>query len=177
MAVSKTLRFEVFKRDLFTCQYCGKTPPAVVLELDHIHPRSKGGKDTEENLNTACFDCNRGKAAGLITTVIPSTSDKAVRIAEAEEQLKQFQKVLRAKRKRENKDIDAIQFAFQHAFGGYVFSDRFRENIRNQFLPKLACADLISFMDIACDRMPDRDRAIKYFCGICWRTIKESHGA
>lgn len=41
--ISKALRFEVFKRDSFTCQYCGRSAPEVVLEVDHIVPVSKGG--------------------------------------------------------------------------------------------------------------------------------------
>jgi 5-methylcytosine-specific restriction endonuclease McrA len=57
--VSKKTRFDVFKRDFFTCQYCGLTPPAAVLEIDHIHPVSKGGKNGIDNLITSCFDCNR----------------------------------------------------------------------------------------------------------------------
>ena len=40
--LSKKIRFEVFKRDQFTCQYCGKQAPNVVLEVDHITPRKVG---------------------------------------------------------------------------------------------------------------------------------------
>lgn len=60
-AISKKKRFEIFKRDKFTCQYCGSKSPDVVLEVDHINPVSKGGKDVILNLITSCFDCNRGK--------------------------------------------------------------------------------------------------------------------
>lgn len=59
--IPKKIRFEVFKRDAFTCQYCGKKAPDVVLEVDHIKPVSKGGKNELLNLVTACFECNRGK--------------------------------------------------------------------------------------------------------------------
>ena len=52
MTVSKKLRFEIFKRDNFTCRYCGKKTPEVVLEIDHIIPKSKKGKDDESNLIT-----------------------------------------------------------------------------------------------------------------------------
>src|SRR5690606_2161299 len=52
-----------FKRDKFTCQYCGKKAPDVILEVDHIQPRAKGGKNDLLNLTTACIDCNRGKGA------------------------------------------------------------------------------------------------------------------
>jgi 5-methylcytosine-specific restriction endonuclease McrA len=62
-SVGKRLRFEVFKRDFFTCQYCGRQPPDVILEADHIEPKARGGADAADNLVTACADCNRGKAA------------------------------------------------------------------------------------------------------------------
>lgn len=61
VAISKKLRFEVFKRDKFTCQYCGKQAPNVILEADHINPVSKGGTNELLNLTTSCYDCNRGK--------------------------------------------------------------------------------------------------------------------
>jgi len=61
--LSKRIRFEVFKRDGFTCQYCGKKAPEVVLHVDHITPVSKGGKNDLLNLVTSCSDCNLGKGA------------------------------------------------------------------------------------------------------------------
>ena len=60
-AIPKSVRFEVFKRDKFTCQYCGESAPNVILEVDHIVPVSKGGTDDVMNLITSCRDCNRGK--------------------------------------------------------------------------------------------------------------------
>lgn len=59
--ITKKLRFEIFKRDSFTCQYCGQMAPDVVLEVDHIIPVSQGGENEILNLVTSCFDCNRGK--------------------------------------------------------------------------------------------------------------------
>ena len=44
------LRFKVLMRDKFTCQYCGRKAPEVVLEVDHVFPQSKGGKDEMDNL-------------------------------------------------------------------------------------------------------------------------------
>jgi len=54
-------RFDILMRDNFTCQYCGKGAPEVILEVDHIVPASKGGTARDDNLVTACFACNRGK--------------------------------------------------------------------------------------------------------------------
>lgn len=59
--LGNTVRFEIFKRDNFTCQYCGATPPDTILEVDHVIPVSKGGSDEVSNLVTSCFECNRGK--------------------------------------------------------------------------------------------------------------------
>lgn len=65
--ISKKLRFEVFKRDNFTCQYCGRKAPDVVLEVDHLKPVKNGGKNDLLNLVTSCFECNRGKGAREIS--------------------------------------------------------------------------------------------------------------
>lgn len=60
-SLSKKIRFEVFKRDKFTCVYCGRKAPDVILEVDHIEPVAKGGDNSITNLVTSCIDCNRGK--------------------------------------------------------------------------------------------------------------------
>ncbi|KAA3527070.1 HNH endonuclease [Agrobacterium vitis] len=60
--IGKRLRFEVFKRDSFTCQYCGAGAPDVLLEVDHLRPVSKDGDNDVLNLITSCQDCNRGKS-------------------------------------------------------------------------------------------------------------------
>ena len=72
MSISKHLRFEILNRDAFTCRYCGRKAPEVVLEVDHVHPRSLGGKDIKENLVTACYGCNRGKTASVIVNAEPT---------------------------------------------------------------------------------------------------------
>ena len=61
-AVSKRTRFEVFKRDKFTCQYCGRAAPSIVLQIDHIHPVAKDGDNDILNLVTSCQECNAGKS-------------------------------------------------------------------------------------------------------------------
>lgn len=68
------VRFNVLRRDHFTCRYCGRSSPEVVLHVDHIKPRSKGGEDVEPNLITACFDCNSGKRAKEVTNITPAHS-------------------------------------------------------------------------------------------------------
>lgn len=88
--IPKYIRFEVFKRDKFTCQYCGRKAPEVNLELDHIIPVSKGGKDDMINLVTSCFDCNRGKSARELsdTTIIDNERKQIEDLQDRNEQLK-----------------------------------------------------------------------------------------
>jgi len=51
-------RRNLFARDQNRCQYCGKKFPTSELSLDHIIPRSIGGKSTWENVVCSCTDCN-----------------------------------------------------------------------------------------------------------------------
>ena len=57
-------RKNIFKRDKNICQYCAKTN--VVLTIDHVIPKHKGGNDTWENLVSACKKCNLLKADNLL---------------------------------------------------------------------------------------------------------------
>ena len=52
----------IFSRDLNACQYCGVVSPGNKLTLDHVLPRSRGGRDTWENLVSCCHSCNHRKA-------------------------------------------------------------------------------------------------------------------
>jgi 5-methylcytosine-specific restriction endonuclease McrA len=54
-------RINLMARDSFQCQYCSKKPRRTELNLDHVVPRSLGGRSTWENVVTSCVDCNRRK--------------------------------------------------------------------------------------------------------------------
>ena len=56
-------RFNVFKRDGFRCQKCGKGAPDTLLHLDHIIPVANGGTNDITNLITVCDACNQNKGA------------------------------------------------------------------------------------------------------------------
>jgi hypothetical protein len=89
MPVSKKVRFEIFKRDSFKCQYCGRSAPDVILQADHIHPVSKGGCDDLLNLITSCLDCNLGKLDRLLSddAVIRKRKSQLDELQERREQL------------------------------------------------------------------------------------------
>jgi 5-methylcytosine-specific restriction endonuclease McrA len=85
-AISRKLRFEVFKRDSFTCQYCGRKAPDILLQLDHIEPVAKGGL---LNLITSCKDCNLGKSDRQLsdTTIIDKRRQQLEELQERKEQI------------------------------------------------------------------------------------------
>jgi 5-methylcytosine-specific restriction endonuclease McrA len=56
-------RHNIYMRDGNTCQYCGRTLPRTDLNLDHVVPRSQGGRTTWENVVCCCIDCNLAKGA------------------------------------------------------------------------------------------------------------------
>ncbi len=55
-------RRNLFKRDGYTCQYCGQQPGSEELTIDHVLPRSRGGVSSWENCVLACVECNKRKA-------------------------------------------------------------------------------------------------------------------
>lgn len=55
-------RKNLFERDDYTCQYCGRRLAASQLSIDHVIPKSKGGKTHWTNVVAACHKCNTKKA-------------------------------------------------------------------------------------------------------------------
>ncbi len=60
--IPKELRHGVFKRDNYRCVECGATNKEKTLHIDHIIPKSKGGLDKLNNLQTLCVECNVAKS-------------------------------------------------------------------------------------------------------------------
>jgi hypothetical protein len=179
MSISKRTRFEIFKRDVFTCQYCGQTPPAVVLEIDHIVAKADGGSNEPHNLIAACFDCNRGK--GAVPLVERATSQdlkvKRALMRERIEQAEAYELMLMERRAVEEAAIDEVVTIYEDNFEGWTLLDRTRPSIRN-FLRRLSKPEVLEAMEIACSRIGHQEKVdsssaiFHYFCGICWRKIK-----
>lgn len=110
MPLSKKLRFDVFKRDDFTCQYCGRRTPEVVLHVDHIVPKAEGGRDEIENLVAACADCNLGKGARKLATrsELEDLRRRAEILREREEQIRAYNEARDAVRALEDSAINEL---------------------------------------------------------------------
>jgi hypothetical protein len=62
-SISPKVRYNVFKRDSFRCQICGRLQAdGVTLHIDHRTSIAHGGEDEVDNLQTLCSDCNLGKS-------------------------------------------------------------------------------------------------------------------
>ena len=111
MSLSVRTRFEIFKRDNFTCRYCNVQSPDVVLEVDHVVPVSGGGDDDPINLVTACWACNRGKAAVPLSDVLlgEDPHDRAIALLETERQLREYNAALATVNERIDLDYDTLQ--------------------------------------------------------------------
>jgi len=64
--IPASVRVSVLNRDKYKCVFCGKSAKQVELEVDHIIPFAKGGSNDLSNLQTLCFDCNRGKGVRIL---------------------------------------------------------------------------------------------------------------
>lgn len=119
-ALSKKTRFEIFKRDGFTCQYCGKQPPDVVLVVDHINPVANGGDNDQMNLVTSCETCNQGKGAVLLTKSI-NRPDADVEWLEMQQEIIELRRYQIAKAERDRifaEIIEGLQNTWIDCIGG-----------------------------------------------------------
>lgn len=176
--ISRTLRFEVFKRDSFTCQYCGRQTPQVILEIDHIIPKSKGGTDDINNLITSCFDCNRGK--GDIPLAVLRISDtrkeEIQRLREKQEQIEEYEKFLAEQKAREEQILQDINDHWASLCGNkFVLNENGFSSVR-RFLDKLTPMEVKDAMSIAAYSVEDIGDRFKYFCGVCHNKIAEKSG-
>ncbi len=170
-AVSKSLRFEVFKRDDFTCQYCGAHPPDVILHVDHINPVKLGGKNEEENLITSCSACNLGKSATPLTAVPKSLADRAAEVAEREAQVAGYAAIMEAQRQRVEDDAWRVADELQPGARKGYSRDRF--NGITYFVTHMRLHETLHPVTIAKSKFPwSETKAFKYFCGICWNRLR-----
>ena len=174
--ISTRTRFEVFKRDLFACQYCGATPPKAVLHIDHITPASKGGSNDRDNLVTACDRCNLGKSAVPLSSVPQSLQDKAAEVAEREKQISGYNKIFQLRADRIEAEIWQVAAALERVERLEKYDRRRLQSIKI-FLTKMPFHLVLDAAEIAANKWNYMGgTGFRYFCGICWSRIKEAEG-
>lgn len=172
-AISTRTRFEIFKRDGFACQYCGATPPNVLLHVDHITPVSKGGKNHADNLITACQGCNLGKSDIPLSVVPKSLKEKAEEVAEREKQIQGYNAILQDKRDRIEEEAWSVAACLQGVEFLESYSKSRLASIR-VFLERLPFVKVLEAAEKTEGKFHSiTDGAFRYFCGICWAKIKD----
>lgn len=150
--ISKKLRFEVFKRDTFTCQYCGAKAPDVLLHVDHIHPVAAGGKSDILNLITACVGCNLGKGARRLDDR-SMVERQRMQLEELQERREQLEMMLQWRDESERQKIDVVgEIADRiEERGGFGPNENGRNDIR-RWLRRFTVPEILAALDESFDQ-------------------------
>jgi len=139
-STGKRLRFEVFKRDLFTCRYCGAQPPEVVLVVDHVLSVAEGGATSLDNLVTACEPCNQGKSHKGLGDASPRI-DADLQYLEVQQELaelRRYQRVLAERDEAITEMVDSLQNHWCAVSGlDWCPSDLFVRQLLMRFPPEI----------------------------------------
>lgn len=173
--IPKGLRFEVFKRDSFKCQYCGRSAPDVILEIDHIVPVSQGGKNELLNLITSCRDCNRGKSNKLLSDT--STIDRQKKqlddlnaIREQTEMLVQWKQELLQMTEVQIDVIDSLIASIT----GHILTETGRRDVR-KLITRFGFSEVYEATEISFTKYP-LTYALSKVGGICYNRARQKAG-
>lgn len=152
--ISTTTRFEVFKRDSFTCQYCGRKAPEVVLELEHIEPHSKGGSDDILNLITSCWACNNGKGDRRLDddTIIQKQRSQLEELQERRAQLEMMLQWREGNRNLDQEQHEAFKAAYEARTPGWSLNETGMRGVRT-LIKRFGLARVLEALDTAADNV------------------------
>ena len=189
MTITNKQRFEVFKKYNFTCQYCGRRTPEVILEIDHIIPKSRCGTDDIDNLTASCFECNRGKSGTMLDHVLreKDVHSETLLLAEREMQLAEYNYVREKIREREDEEITILREHFSNQFEYPFYSERDFDRITSivrDALKVISYVDIMDLIDYSVERTSEDTRgewhntaASKYLMGVLRNKIEEKKSA
>lgn len=175
MTVSRALRYQILRRDGFTCRYCGGRAPDVALRVDHVIPVALGGSDQPTNLTTACQDCNSGKSA---------TPPDAAQVEQVDQRALKWAETMAAIAAEEAQER-AGQDWFINIWDGYKYGNaqsiplptNWRASVELWLRNGLTKGDIEHAINTAMgnDKV-SVDGVFRYMAGICWRTLERREG-
>jgi hypothetical protein len=160
VGIPKKVRFEVFKRDSFTCQYCGGKSPDVVLVVDHVHPVARGGDNDIMNLITSCQPCNAGKGARELSdqTTLEKQRKQLEELNERREQLEMMIGWRNGLSNLTDSSIDAFCDKLnEDTCGGHYINDKGRLKVR-KWLKKYSLQQILDAWDTAFTQYVEFDK-------------------
>jgi len=172
MPVSKTTRYQVFRRDGHVCRYCGAKPPQAVLVIDHVIPVSLGGSDDPSNLLTSCRDCNAGKGS--------SAPDETL-VADVDERTLEYAAAIRRsadiRNQERSKWMDFYVWfdnGWNEIVGQYCRKDdNWMSSIKRLAVAGLSREAFLEFLYVAADADVPAYARFRYFCACCWNEVTE----
>lgn len=176
--LSNKVRFEVFKRDKFTCQYCGKSAPDVVLNVDHIKPVAEGGTNDILNLVTACFECNNGKSDRELSddSVVKKQMTQLELLQERREQIEMIFEWQNSLYDLDLQQVELVSRFLEERAGctlNETGKNNFKKLIKEFGFSNVLEALRIALMEYGTDTHENVERAINKVGGICFnRTTK-----
>lgn len=176
MAISKSLRYQVLRRDNHTCQYCGGTPPEVRLVVDHVVPVALGGDDSPSNLLTSCGDCNAGKSATPAdAAVVKGVGERQREWAEALRQVQSESEEKRAERDKRAQQFYCLWTSWSNPDEEPLpLPDDWPNAVEVWVSRGLTMHDFEELIDIAMRKQGLRNvRVFRYFAGCCWRRLDD----
>lgn len=168
--ISKKIRFEVFKRDNFTCQYCGRKAPDVILQIDHLKPVAHGGGNDILNLITSCVECNQGKGAREISddTAIKRKQKQAEILAERLEQIEMLRDWHVELANQSNAEIEAVNSLFVSLTNGkYEITDTYKNLTIKKLIENFGLAHVLESLSEGAKNYGDPEKALNKLPGIC----------
>jgi hypothetical protein len=162
--VSKRTRFEVLRRDGYTCRYCRTT--AGELTVDHVRPTALGGTDDPSNLVACCKDCNAGKSStSPDEETVEQVKDDAIRWASA---MVRAGEILSEKADARSDYVGA----FMDAWPQYRYlPSSILDTVERFFEMGLPVNVMVDAVVTATTAKGVYDRPA-YFAGICWKRIR-----
>ena len=179
MAVSKRLRYEVFRRDNHACRYCGARAPEVTLTIDHVVPGALGGDDEPANLVTACKDCNSGKSSSSPDApIVADVSADALRWAQA---MREAAEMMLRQHDEQSELLDRFTAAWEDWHFGSKYHPRtvplpadWESSVKAFLVAGLPMDVLLECVNIAMRKQHvSPDQTWRYMCGIAWRKVGE----
>lgn len=179
--IPKKTRFEVFKRDEFTCQYCGAKAPDAILHIDHIVPVAEGGTNDILNLVTACRDCNLGKGKRMLDddSAMQVAQDRMEEMEARREQLQMLYEWNKTIIELQNDEVESVNVLIKQ-MTGYGFNEIGAQDIRkliSQFgVGTVIDSTRIAFTQYRSGTDDEWAYAFKKIGAICYnRTHKRCH--
>jgi len=152
--ISPKVRFEVFKRDSFRCQYCGRSAPDVILEVDHIQPVKEGGTNDLMNLITSCRECNQGKKDRVLDdkSMLEKQKKQLEELNERRLQLEMMLKWREELLRMEEETISKLSQKWTQLTGGrYGLNQNGLKTLR-KIVKRFGVSEVLESMDIAAEQ-------------------------